>query len=273
MNFKKTFQILSKDIEEIEKILGEIDISSPESRMEMKLALSKLKNLQENFGLFSTLLEEVAVVPSPPPAEKAAQAPASPEASLPKKENSAPEAASPPPEQPDREETAEPVTHIIPEPEEAVIQEEMIAEEKEEVIPVNPETQRKVVAEEPPAKGTAPKGQGRKVLSDTLHPQHGYRNEQLGREHPGGDLSSRISKSAITDLRKVINLNEKFMFIRDLFGGDKDRYEETIRLLNKAQNSREVEDLLQAFQWDAKSEAARTFREKVERKLKSLKNG
>ena len=71
MNFKRTLQILSKDIEEIEKILEEIDISSPDGRMEMKLAISKLKNLRENFGLFGGLLDEPAAVSAPPAAAPA----------------------------------------------------------------------------------------------------------------------------------------------------------------------------------------------------------
>ncbi len=270
MNFKRTLQILSKDIEEIEKILGEIDISSPDSRMEMQLALSKLKNLQENFSLFSDLLEEVPVPPPQPPVNTV---PPPPDLVTPREAPPATPTVHPS-EPPLREETPEPHHEEVPEPQETPEEEVKIPEEKEEIS--TPVSSKASAGETITGKqdSSRPKsGHGRRTLSDTLHAQHGYRNEQLGKEHTSGDLSSKISKSAVTDLKKIINLNEKFMFIRDLFGGDKERYEETIRIISRAQTRGEVEDLLSAFGWDPESEAARTFREKVERKLKSLQNG
>ena len=269
MNFKRTLQILSKDIEEIEKILGEIDISAPDSRMEMQLALSKLKNLQENFNLFSDLLEEVPV----PPPSPVNTVPPPPDLVMPREAPPAPPTVHPP-EPPLREETPEPPHEEVQEPQETPAEEVKIPEEKDEMIP--PVSSKASAGETMTGKqdSSRPKsGQGRRTLSDTLNTQHGYRNEQLGKEHTSGDLSSKISKSAVSDLKKIINLNEKFMFIRDLFGGDKERYEETIRIISRAQTRSEVEDLLTAFGWDPESEAARTFREKVERKLKSLQNG
>ncbi len=256
MNFKKTLQILSKDIEEIEKILDEIEISSPASRMEMKLAVSKLKNLRENFALFGDLLAEPA--PSPPPP---------PEPPAPQEEPVAPPPQAKPVEEKKEEIIPEPLPEDTNEEEETA---EPLAEETKDTAPAEEETSQEMPAEAPEKK----EGKGKKVrLSDTLHTSHGYRNEQLGREHSGEDLSSRLSKSAVTDLRKIINLNEKFMFIRDLFDGDKQRYEETIRVINEATSRRQAEDFLAGFRWDKKSEAARRFLELSQRKLKSLKDG
>ena len=275
MNFKRTFQILSKDIEEIEKILGEIEISSPEGEMEKKLALSKLKNLQENFGLFGTLLEEVAVATPPPPATDAE-----------KRKNTAPGEKDPAGREVSvtREDTPpapEAVHEEAPSPpvaEESSVEEEEKAEEKHvtaEKIPVSEEMHKEMKADKPGEKAGTPRpGKGKKVIfSDTLQPQHGYRNEQLARENTGDDLSSKLSKRAVSDLRKIINLNEKFMFIRDLFDGDKGRYEETIRFINKAASRREADEFLAGFKWDKKSEAAKRFHELVQRKLKSLRDG
>ena len=266
MNFKKTLQILSKDIEEIEKILDEIDISSPASRIEMRLAVSKLKNLRENFTLFGDLLEETPTTPPPPPAPP-----------VPKEESVAP----PPQAHTPEEEKEEPVPAPSPEKtEQEEEKQEPPAEERQEAAPVAAEPPQEPPQEEPadiPEKSKSThksEGQGKKVrLSDTLHASHEYRNEQLVREHSGEDLSSRLSRSAVTDLRKIINLNEKFMFIRDLFDGDKQRYEDTIRRINEATSRRQAEEFLSGFRWDKKSEATQRFLELTQRKLKSLNDG
>ena len=259
MNFKKTLQILSKDIEEIEKILEEIDISSPASRIEMKLATSKLKNLRENFGMFGELLEEIPATPPPPPAPAPSPAPE--------------EEPSQPP-QPVAVEPAAEETTPVPSPEETPKKEpgeKPLAEKKTEIPAAEEKASGRHVEEETEEVTPEKNGKGKKVLlSDTLQSRQGYRNEQLGREHNGEDLSSHLSKSAVTDLRKIINLNEKFMFIRDLFDGDKQRYEETIRFINKTTSRKKAEEFLEGFKWNTKSEAARRFYELVQRKLKSL---
>jgi hypothetical protein len=262
MNFKRTLQILSKDIEEIEKILDEIDISSPAGRMEMKLAISKLKNLRENFGMFGDLLGEPAAVPAPP---AAAPAPAPPE--------KAPPAGAAPLSSPaggDEEKEK-----MAPEEvQEKTENKEPVAGKKEEPAPVQEEAPAESPAEEPERSSAKKNSKGKQVrLSDTLHASHEYRNEQLARGQSGEDLSSRLSKSAVSDLRKIINLNEKFMFIRDLFDGDKVRYEETLRTLNEATSRRQAEEFLASFRWDKKNQAARRFLELAQRKLKSLKDG
>jgi hypothetical protein len=149
--------------------------------------------------------------------------------------------------------------------------EKPVAEKKEEVAPPPHKTPEKTVTREAAEPSPEKSGKGKKVrLSDTLHPRQEYRNEQLGREHSSEDLSSHLSKSAVTDLRKIINLNEKFMFIRDLFDGDKQRYAETIRVINEATSRKKAEDFLAGFKWNMKSEAARRFYEVAQRKLKSL---
>jgi hypothetical protein len=265
MNFKKTLQILSKDIEEIEKILDEIDISSPASRIEMRLAVSKLKNLRENFTLFGDLLEETTTAPPPPVPPAPKEEPAAPP----------PQAHTP------EEEKEEPVPAPSPEKtEQAEERQEPPAEERQEAAPAAAEPPQEPPEAEPadiPEKSKSThksEGKGKKVrLSDTLHASHEYRNEQLGREHSSEDLSSRLSRSAVTDLRKIINLNEKFMFIRDLFDGDKQRYEDTIRRINEATSRRQAEEFLSGFRWDKKSEAAQRFLELTQRKLKSLNDG
>jgi len=273
MNFKRTFQILSKDIEEIENILGDIEISSPEKVMVMRLALSKLKNLRENFNLFGNLLEEAVPVPPPSPEKSSASPPDEQETVVRREQPAAPAAETLPSENIEEKKQASPEERA-PEKVEEKKEGTAAAAETEENIPVSDGMHREITPEKPAEKSAPKERKGKKVLlSDTLHPQHAYRNEQLVRDHSASDLSARLSKSAVTDLRKIINVNERFMFIRDLFDGDKHRYEETIRSLNEATTRSEGEQLLAAFKWDRKNEAARRFLQLAQRKLKGLKDG
>ena len=48
------------------------------------------------------------------------------------------------------------------------------------------------------------------------------------------DMASEIvRKERITDLKQAIGINDKFLLLRDLFGGDTERYERTIDRLNE----------------------------------------
>ena len=44
---------------------------------------------------------------------------------------------------------------------------------------------------------------------------------------------SSLTTLCTTDIRKAIGLNDKFLMIRDLFGGDANLYEDTINHLNE----------------------------------------
>lgn len=72
----------------------------------------------------------------------------------------------------------------------------------------------------------------------------------------------------ITDLRKAIGLNDKFLMIRDLFGGDADMYEDTIDRLNEFDNLDEcMIFIVENFRWNPDSEGAKLLVSLIERKL------
>lgn len=72
----------------------------------------------------------------------------------------------------------------------------------------------------------------------------------------------------ITDLRKAIGLNDKFLMIRDLFGGDADMYEDTIDRLNEFDDLDEcMIFIVENFRWNPDSEGAKLLVSLIERKL------
>lgn len=72
----------------------------------------------------------------------------------------------------------------------------------------------------------------------------------------------------ITDIRKAIGLNDKFLMIRDLFGGDVNLYEDTINHLNEYDDLDEcMIFIVENFRWNPDSEGAKLLVSLLERKL------
>lgn len=72
----------------------------------------------------------------------------------------------------------------------------------------------------------------------------------------------------ISDLRKAIGLNDKFLLLRDLFNGDVPLYERTIDALNSFEDLDEcMIYIVENFRWNPDSEGARMLVSLIERKL------
>ena len=72
----------------------------------------------------------------------------------------------------------------------------------------------------------------------------------------------------ITELRQAIGLNDRFLMIRDLFGGDAARYEATIDTLNEFEDLDEcIIYIVENFRWNPDLEAAKLLVSLIERKL------
>ena len=72
----------------------------------------------------------------------------------------------------------------------------------------------------------------------------------------------------ISDLRKAIGLNDKFLLLRDLFNGDVPLYERTIDTLNAFEDLDEcLIYIVENFRWNPDSEGAKMLVSLIERKL------
>ena len=83
------------------------------------------------------------------------------------------------------------------------------------------------------------------------------------------DMASEIvRKERITDLKQAIGINDKFLLLRDLFGGDAERYERTIDRLNAFDD---LDDCIiyisENYDWNPSSDGVRFLMELLERKL------
>ncbi len=79
---------------------------------------------------------------------------------------------------------------------------------------------------------------------------------------------AEVRREPITDLRRAVGINDKFLLIRDLFGGNGSLYEITIRRLNEFDN---LDDCLiyitEHFNWNPNSDGAQLMMELLERKF------
>ena len=81
------------------------------------------------------------------------------------------------------------------------------------------------------------------------------------------DESTKYKPSPIKTLREGLNLNDRYLFQRELFGNDKSRLDETIAALDRLNNIQEAVSYLKAnFKW-VRSEASERFVQLVKRRF------
>ena len=66
-----------------------------------------------------------------------------------------------------------------------------------------------------------------------------------GKTSFSASLNEENNKTTITDLKQAINLNQKLLFIKDLFNGYNLAYAEAIELINKMPDFKTADDFLQ----------------------------
>jgi len=83
-------------------------------------------------------------------------------------------------------------------------------------------------------------------------------------------LADKMSRQPVNDLREIIGINEKFLFINELFNGDMSRYNKVIDELNAINNEEGIGryfiELKVANQWPDDQEAFVKLQELVNRK-------
>lgn len=92
------------------------------------------------------------------------------------------------------------------------------------------------------------------IIADKFHGKKSMA-ENLAKGKSKNDISSRIHARPVRDIQSAIGVNDKFTFIRELFGGDRNLYHDTIQLLNNFDTFENAQDFLQSeFDWDMEDE-------------------
>ncbi len=251
MGYKHTFEIITKDIQDIEKLVGNFENYSEIPHIELDLALSKLRNVYEILLMFrdganmTSALSQPAeagekAVPSSPPAEK----PVTP----PPAEDAAPVPPTPEPPAPPRDEP--PKAEVF----------------RTEPQPAPPD---KSTSPEPPKHEpvVTPETAG-KILAEKFKREQAFINEKLGEKTQKHDLSSRLQSAPIASISGSMGINDKFFFIRELFNGDAGKFRATMDNLEHASTFSEAVNFLNDnFEWDMESKEVQQLLALVKRKF------
>jgi hypothetical protein len=233
MDYKHTIDILSENIKELDEIVSGFKALERIPELDLDLVLDKTRNLYEVL-----LLLKKSVITHHP-------------------ENEVPK---------NKTETASPSEHELLSKEDktekaSTEDTDMIELEtsrpKESKLPAGDSDEKKDKPDEAP-----------KILSDRFKKQTTLLNEEITQAKPVYNISSRLQTKPISNIQNAIGLNDKFLFINELFDGDADKYNATIETLNNATNFNEAYNfLVENFQWDMDSELVQKILDLIRRKL------
>ncbi len=85
------------------------------------------------------------------------------------------------------------------------------------------------------------------------------------------DLASKFQSKPIADIRAAINLGDRFLFIKELFNGNADEFNQTIDTLNNKQSMNDAKAVLSKYNWEENNETVDYFMSIVQRKYIPVK--
>jgi hypothetical protein len=232
MSYRHTLEAAIEGLHDIEDLLTQFSKQESIAAIEMDLTLQKMRNIYE---LLLMMKEKKPVMNVNPSVEN----------------------------------EHEPVKKVIqpPEPEpsektnmKAAVEVKEIVVKKEEApdeVPqtIMPPTEKKRQAERP-GKTLADQFLSKPTLHEALH-------QNSPKEEP-----FFVHNKPITDLASAIGINDRFTFIHELFGNDKNLYDSTLITLNQAPSFNDAYNyMIHNFDWDMNSEPVQLLLDMVRRKF------
>jgi hypothetical protein len=134
-----------------------------------------------------------------------------------------------------------------------------------EIIPPSPK--QEIISQPAPAPVIEPqvpkkKSLSKAIVADTFNNLPGRLNEQLGGNRDDDDISGIIKTKHLVNLSDAIGINDKFIFIREIFNGNTEIFNNTISRLELAQDFTDAEKIISDYAGDNSDNAA--FRQLVE---------
>lgn len=224
-----TIDIIIRDLNEAREIIDDLKRYPGVPELQVELAKSKCKSAAEVIAMIKNLR-----LPESVPAEPLPEAVAPPAEQKPKPVETQPEPVEPPAE--------------------AEAKKETVAEET-----VKPKEEIK-----PAAKKTT----GPSILADQFAGRTESFNEQLGIRKQGDDVLEILRTKPLSSLNEAIGINDKFLFIREIFDGDTESYNEAIQKLEEVGNLSDAMAIIMACAGDnSGSEAVTQLVDLIKRKF------
>lgn len=224
-----TIDIIIRDLNEAREIIDDLKRYPGVPELQVELAKSKCKSAAEVIAMIKNLR-----LPESVPAEPLPEAVAPPAEQKPKPVETQPEPVEPPAE--------------------AEAKKETVAEET-----VKPKEEIKPAAKKTP---------GPSILADQFAGRTESFNEQLGIRKQGDDVLEILRTKPLSSLNEAIGINDKFLFIREIFDGDTESYNEAIQKLEKVGNLSDAMAIIMACAGDnSGSEAVTQLVDLIKRKF------
>ncbi|MFN8240536.1 MAG: hypothetical protein U0X39_07265 [Bacteroidales bacterium] len=236
MDFNTSIDIIIKDLRAAREILDDLKSRDGVPVFQIELAKAKCKGAEELLTILKELGPEAAGLPqSSNPVEK--------------------------PKPSKHEQLIEIVHDDIPG---ELIEEEKVIASTEKPGSKNSDQHH----DEPDVKVSHEKKTESSILADTFAQGSGSLNEQLGQSRKEGDISEVLKTIHIDNLKDAIGVNDKFLFIREIFGGNQGNYEEAITRLNGSTSLSDAIEVISGYSGlNEKNEAVNQLLEIVKRKL------
>jgi len=248
MDLNAAIDIIIKDLNEAQEIIDDLKKYREVPVFQIELAKSKCKSASEVIALFKTLRADANDWKE----EKSERAP------------------------------FHSVDDIVPEPVKhethEVHREEPPSFLKNE--PAAPE-QPQFVAESfsspaPPVQGPPPpetqqkKGNESVTIADRFTDRPESFNEKLGSLKHDGDLLEVLKSKPLSSLNQAIGINDKFLFIREIFDGNHESYNQAITRLESVSSLEDARSVIVSFSGrDTENEAVKQLLDLIKRKLPS----
>jgi hypothetical protein len=111
----------------------------------------------------------------------------------------------------------------------------------------------------------------KETLADKFKETQKSMNDKIASGKPDKTLADKIGKSSIASLKNAIGINDKFLFINELFKGDIQEYNKTIDKLNSYSKLEEctgfLEELKGKFKWTEKPDTYQKLEDLLIRKF------
>jgi hypothetical protein len=225
MELRHTLEILTKDIQDIEKLVGNLQNSTRESSMELDLALSKLRNVYEVLTLIKAdRLQEMISSVSETGNESAPSVP-----EIPSPPDTGIGEKSPPPSEGEE-------NHLPDRSGSEATQTDEVSEQLGDPSK-SADDEPAIHAEQDPEK---PKEKA--ILAEKFSAESSINENMAGQRKAGKE--ARLVGQPIDSIHRNIGINDRFLIIRELFAGDADKFMELLRQLDEAGNYQKANELL-----------------------------
>jgi hypothetical protein len=168
--------------------------------------------------------------------------------------------------EPDEEKVVDPEIPVQPEIVDEPVKEPDV-KEQEPVIEMEEKVSKVEGESEGESKVVTAKKKTVTVLGETI--EAGEKVIDRIKKDISGSISARLEGSSISDLKRALNINDRFMFQKELFNNDRELFFKSLDDLNSMNSfDSALEYMVQHFEWDFDEEITQRFVSLVMRRYK-----